>query len=999
MAIQDEILNNLQTFANDIRSNHIDFIQPNAEVRLNTPIHKINTELNKYKQNLRISHINAVSVPKHKDEISRVIYKTDMDFIGVSETNIKKGTPSSLYQINGYKLFKVNRENKHNGGVGVYIKEQYKARKIKIDYNQDQPEMIFVEIEVRNNKILVGVIYKSPSVRYGIFSEIEEIIAYITTKYTHVILLGDYNINFLNKGSGEVNYFTSHILQPFALEQIVTQPTRITDKTKTLIDLVLVNSPQNVNTTGVAAFPGFSDHSMVYLSYSLKRPKFVPKKIIRRDFRNFSSEDFNKEVETAPWGNLYAIQQDTELTPEENVDNQVTVLENLLGDIINRHAPMREILIKKPVIASWMNDDITKLMDTRDSYKEKFDRTQDMNFYNIYKNLKNQVNHAIRKAKITEFNENLNSKIKNAKKFHEQLKRHNVVNSKKNENNTCSFKPDDLNKCFAANNNATVNNELLENEINRIMQSAIPEYFDFREVTELEVKKVVKSLKTNACGVDGISSFFIKTSIEYSVHAITEIINCSIKHKHFPVRWKKAKIKPIPKIPEPMTLKDFRPISLLVAFSKIIEKLIANQMKEYLFGNHLMDDFQSAYRIKHSTTTALLDITDKTYKALDRSEVIVLVLLDYSKAFDCANHRLMNAKLKALGFKQAALDWINSYLSGRSQQVFTESGESSWIYLINGVPQGSILGPLLFTILVNDICQALHFCHYHLYADDTQIYITCKIEDLPRIIEQINADLERIALFSLSNCLNINEGKSKYIIIGSKNNIAKLKETALPPITMNNKIIERVTEIRNLGVTFDETMSWDKHISNIVSIAYGKLRLAYRHIQFLTPDSRQAVVESYVLSQFNYCDVILQNITTQLSDKIQKVQNSCVRFIFNLKKYDHISPYLKELNILKMENRRLSHALSLVHNIVNGRAPKYLINRVMYNHNVHAHVTRFRDSIVIARTRNNYGHHRFFVKMCKTYNDVTKILKLNRNISTYAFKKKIKKYFLDKQFT
>ena len=857
--------------------------------------------------------------------------------------------------------------------------------------------MIFVEIQVRNNKILVGVIYKSPKTRYGIFSEIEEILAFITTKYTNVILLGDYNINMLDKNAYDVKFLDSHIIQPFALEQIVTQPTRITSTTRTLLDLILVSSPQNVKTTGVADFPGISDHCMVFMSYSLKRPKFAPKKIIRRDFRNFSADNFNHDVETAHWGNLLAIQNDPDLTHGEIVDNQVTVLENIFGGIVNHHAPFREIIVKKPICSSWMNDEITNLMDTRDSYKEKFNVTQDHNFYNIYKDLKNRVNHLIRKAKIKEFNENLNSKIKDSKKFHNQLKRQNIVNSKVKDS-TCNFKPDDLNKCFAANNNSKVNRTLLENEINRIGRNTREPTFEFREVSELEVKKVVRSLKSNAVGVDAISSFFIKTSIEYSVHAITEVINCSIRYKHFPVRWKKARVKPIPKIAEPLLLKDYRPISLLVAFSKILEKLIAIQSIQFLFGRNDMDGFQSAYKAMHSTTTALLDITDNIYKALDISEVVVLVLLDYSKAFDCANHELIAAKLRALGFKQSAIDWITSYLSGRSQQVFTDAGESSWIELNNGVPQGSILGPLLFTILVNDISEALQFCKYHLYADDTQLYLSCKVEDLPRIIHQINSDLDRIASFSLRNCLLINEGKSKYIILGSKNNISKLKQTVLPPVTMNNVVIERVTEIRNLGVTFDETLSWEKHINNIVSKAYGKLRQAYRHIRFLSIESRKTIVESYVLSQFNYCDVILQNITKELSDKIQKVKNACIRFIYNLKKYDHLTLHSNKLHTLNMENRRLLHSLTIVHNIVNKRAPNYLVNRIIFNRNVHNHNTRNRDFIVVARSRTNYGQNSFFNRICKLYNDLTKKLKIDSDISTLSFKNKIKKYYLSKQF-
>ena len=251
-------------------------------------------------------------------------------------------------------------------------------------------------------------------------------------------------------------------------------------------------------------------------------------------------------------------------------------------------------------------------------------------------------------------------------------------------------------------------------------------------------------------------------------------------------------------------------------------------MKDYLIKNNLLDKFQSAYRALHSTTTALIDITDNIYKSMDDSLITILVLLDYSKAFDCANHKLIIAKLKALGFKNSSLKWINSYLTDRSQQVITDKGESSWINLINGVPQGSILGPLLFTILVSDISSNIRFCKYHLYADDTQLYITGKLTEINKLIQNLNEDLNRIANFSDNNCLRLNEGKSVFIILGSSYNMAKIKDLVLPPIKINNKNIKRETTVRNLGITFNETMSWDSEINKCISKGYGKLKQAYR---------------------------------------------------------------------------------------------------------------------------------------------------------------------------
>ena len=505
-----------------------------------------------------------------------------------------------------------------------------------------------------------------------------------------------------------------------------------------------------------------------------------------------------------------------------------------------------------------------------------------------------------------------------------------------------------------------------------------------------EIIDTVKTLKSNACGIDEISAFFIKLSITATARIFAEIVNASLKSGYFPSRWKKARIKPIPKITDPIIATDFRPISLLIAFSKIIEKIVAKQMKEYLIKNNLLDKYQSAYRALHSTTSALVEITDNIYKSLDNSLITILVLLDYSKAFDCANHKLIQAILKALGFKNSSLIWISSYLSGRSQQVTTDKGDSTWIELLNGVPQGSILGPLLFTILVSDISNEVNFCKYHLYADDTQLYITGKVSEIVKLIKNLNADLERIAGFSENNCLRLNEGKSVYIIIGSKQNITKINELELPEITINNKSIKRETTVRNLGIIFDETMSWDSEINKCISTGYCKLKQAYRCKNFLNIKSKKVIVQSYLLSQFNYSGIILQNLTKAQIHRIQLFQNTCVRFILNLRKFDHISEGFKTLNFLNMEKLRDIQSLTLMHKILNNKAPKYLCDKIVYQGDHHVHFTRSRTNIRYSRSYTNFGQNRFFNNIGRKYNEISSALNTAKSISVNTLKRKLK---------
>lgn len=687
-------------------------------------------------------------------------------------------------------------------------------------------------------------------------------------------------------------------------------------------------------------------------------------------------------------------------------------LEKLFIDKIDKNAPYREIKITKPLDASWMQDELTFLMDLRDKYRRQWIDIKRRNsiinllpnqyeefFYNRFKKLRNIVNHSIRKAKITDFNNKINSKIKDSGKFHSALKHFNVVSSKNQIQIKCHSDPNLLNDCFTKHNNAKVDQTRLNHYINKINQTRKNCVFSFSDVTPEAIKKATKTLKSNACGIDEISAFFIKLSIDSSAGIFAEIVNASLRSGYFPSRWKKARIKPIPKVDEPMVASDFRPISLLIAFSKILEKIVASQMKTFLIENNLLDKLQSAYKNKHSTTTALIEITDNIYNAMDNSEITVLVLLDYSKAFDCANHQIILAKLKSYGFNELALKWISSYLSNRSQQVVTEKGNSKWTELSNGVPQGSILGPLLFTVLVSDIASNVHNCKYHLYADDTQIYISGKVEDIKQLINSVNNDLKRLSEFSQNNCLKLNEGKSTYIIIGSIQNISKLNKMNIPNITINNKIIKRETKVKNLGIIFDENLSWNSEIDKTISKGYGKLKQAFSSHNFLNKESRITIVQSYLLSQFNYSSIILQNLNKGQITKIQKFQNTCTRFILNLRKYDHISQGFNSLKLLNMENSRKLQALSLMHKIVNKQAPLYLSNKVTYNQNFHQHLTRARANIRIRKCRTNFGRNCFFNAVGTQYNQILNTLDISNNVSLNIFKSKTKNLLLNEQLS
>ena len=980
----DIILEELANYNMSFEENISHIAALGAEIK--TPIQQIKEDFNKVSSSFRVCHINPTSVVPHRDEIFRLANETDMDAIAVSETNMKSTTLKSRISLPGYKLFRKDRTYAGRGGVCLYLKDNITAKKINLKYQELAPEILCVEAEINKTKVLIGVMYKPPRFSHHVFDNVLEELAFLTTKYKHTILLGDLNINQLKKDKPAYKYLLNSFMEPLNLSQIIKDPTWITKERESLIDLIMVTSPTNVKISGVVDVLGANQHCLVYMAYGLTRQKQKPKYISRRDYRNFSENDFNEDMENAPWGNIY--------TCEENeIDQQVTILENIYLDIIEKHAPMRRFKIKKPLPTQWINDDIIKAMDQRDKYKAKFNKYKDPAIFETYKKLKNHVNYLVRKAKQHDFRQRVNEKVKDAKTFHMALKTCCVVDSKKNSEEV-SYDADKLNTCFTKNNNAYVDEEMINQEIERILSRISPFSLYFRQVSEIEVKKIVKSFKSNSAGIDGISTFFVKKSIDFSVHAITEIINNSIKWSIFPRRWKKAIVIPIPKCGEPTSEKDYRPISLLPIFSKILEKVVAIQMIEYFINTGLYDRFQSAYKKFHSTTTALLHILDEILRSIDSNEITVMTLLDYSKAFDTANHKLIVAKLRALGLTNTACQWISSYLHERLQKVRTSSGLSGDIILKNGVPQGSILGPILFTVLTSDLHECLKHCKYHCYADDTQLYKSGKVSDINDIIKDMNEDLIAVADFSRTNCLKLNYDKNKFIIFGSKNNLQLINNTILDTITIDDQIVKRETVVRNLGLHMDEELTFEYHINDLIKRAWGKLKTAWKCGKFLSADSKRIIVECYVLSQFNYLDVIWRSATKGMWNKIQKIQNNCVRFIFRIRKYDHISSEFAKLNTLNMFNRTILHSLTYMFKCINDKAPSYLTEKISYVSSTHEHNTRSRNEIKCYQFNNRYGRFNFFNEVSSMFNKFLLKVEINLNHSVFTFKKKLQSYLL-----
>jgi hypothetical protein len=417
----------------------------------------------------------------------------------------------------------------------------------------------------------------------------------------------------------------------------------------------------------------------------------------------------------------------------------------------------------------------------------------------------------------------------------------------------------------------------------------------------------------------------------------------------------------------------------------------------YLEENNILPSRQSGFRSGHSTATLLLDIIDDVLNAQDSGAGTVLVLLDYSRAFDCINTELLISKLFYYGFDDVALQWFTSYLSGRNQRVQTVNETtgtesiSKTVTVERGVPQGSILGPVLFILYTADIVQSITNCKFHLHADDLQVYYSFNPDETSKAVDMLNQDLERINCWSEQNNLVINPQKSKFLILGTKNQILRIRNQTLS-LKIGDCSVELVDEARNLGVLMDGNLKFENHVKEIIKNCYYRLKVLYRIREYLNVDLRIFLCESLILSKLNYASTVIGGCLLSRTKKLlQRVQNACARYCFPIPRRTHITPFLNRGGLLNIDSRFKLHFASLLFGVIKNKNPPYLFQKLTFSQRP----VRSASKLAYARHTTAAFEGSFRHAATKCWNDVPPPIRIS--VSRMVFKNKFKIYLLECQ--
>jgi hypothetical protein len=850
----------------------------------------------------------------------------------ISETKLDSTFPVGQFVINGFSTpFRLDR-NRNGGGIMLYVREDIP---VKLLFTEVLPiESFYVEINLRKKKWLLCCCYNPNKNLFSSFcSAISKSLDLYTSGYENLLLLGDFNIEVNDESMQE-------FCESYGLKSLIKDPTCFKNpENPSCIDLILTNKAtyfQNSCTieTGLSDF-----HKMTISVMKGSFEKLKPKVINYRNYRSFVNMNFREDL--------------IRKLSSQNLNNDsLKLVLDISTSVLSAHAPCKKKFVRGNR-SPFMNKELSKATMTRARLRNKFLKDRSDVNRKAFSKQRNFCSSLLRKTK---------------KKYYGNLNTNSITDNKKfwkTINPFLSDKTQKSDKITLIENDEIVSNEAEVSQIlnsffsNIVTNLALPQYichdpgiktindpitravtkylnhpsiiaikevckegysFSFSTIAREDFAKEIVNLDISKSSQDtDIPTKIIKENIDIFTDYIYPSFNECIETSVFPDCLKNANVTPIFKKGSKTSKDNYRPVSILPNISKIFEKPLFNQISKYF--ENILSIYQCGFRKGYSTQICLVSFLEKWRQSVDKGKSFGALLTDLSKAFDCLSHELLVAKLHAYGFSDAALRLVLSYLSKRNQRTKVNSSYSAWEEILFGVPQGSILGPLLFNIFICDLFFIMKDTEFASYADDNTPYVSGKNSD--EVISLLEEKSRVLFAWFEKNQMKANPEKC-HLLLSTDDNM----EINIDNVKIANSHCEKL-----LGIKIDRRLTFKNQIEDICRKASGKLHALSRVTPYMDLPKKRLILNAFFKSQFNYCPLVWMFHSRSMNNKINRLHERCLRIIYN-DKSSSFNELLERDNSISVHEQSIRSLAIEMFKVVKGIASKLFSEIFGYRENM-----------------------------------------------------------------
>ena len=878
------------------------------------------------RNDLKIVHLNIRGLKSTINDLSDLLVKLkNPEIIMLNETWLKESDNNRIILPN-YKYEGIPRNHKKGGGVGFLIRTDilYRTRNDLIsDAKTLACEQCYIEIKNNTEKVIIGTMYRPPSTNISEFiNTFNTQIGKINNKGYECIIGLDHNLDLLKQSvHSKTQEFLECILDHNLLPTI-TKPTRISKTSATLIDNILISKKLQPNYESLIIVDDLSDHLPCLVRLKNFKPTGTKNFILKRVINNKAVMNIREDLSKIDWNAKLK---------DRLASDSFQAFHSELSISLNKHAPEKLVRIKdKRIKNPWMSKGLKiSLIKSKKLYERAL---IDPAVWSKYKEFMAILRKCKRKLKLNYYQNKCNEYRKNGKKMWTLI---NKINGKINDktciidylkvNNIKYLMGKDISNQFGK-YFSSVGKEFalkieepktpLQNYLDKIQIN--PECMFFEPASLQEVFNIIHSLKPkNSSGYDDISNKFLKELHPVILQPLTEVINRSLQEGIFPDDMKRSDTIPLYKTKEKYYTTNYRPISLLLMLSKILEKVVYKRTVKFLDKNGIIYNSQYGFREKHSCIDAVMELTKEILKSKENNLHTASVFLDLSKAFDTLDPKILIKKLEKYGLRGVVLNWFESYLTNRQLRVKCEVAKETKTQYSNlydveyGAPQGSCLGPLLFLLFTNDLYLNIEHCSAILFADDTTLYKSHRnIRYLKWCIEE---DLRTMSDWFKANKLTLNLEKTEYIFFCARP--IKVK----PTLEIDNVTLLSVESVKFLGLWLDQNLNWNIHVNKLITRLKRNMHLLRTPKHLFNKKTLKLIYHAHIQSHIDYGLILWGSMTTQNNLlRVQSVQNKCVEIISRNKSTEL---NYKKLKILKIKELIKLQEIKVGYRLINKMLP------------------------------------------------------------------------------